>query len=1189
MISSNGRASEQEEQLDEVVVAYFEALEADQMPDPLEWIARYPALAAPLAQFFTDQARVRPWTGPLRLVLQVADTPPELADRPSHHEPEAWSSTKCRPPGARRDANQTTDAQPGMSAVGRLGRLGDYELLEEIARGGMGVVCKARQVSLNRLVAVKMILSGRLANADDVQRFRLEAEAAARLEHPHIVPIYEIGEHQGQHFFSMKLIDGGSLAQHAARSGRDTRAAARLLATVARAVHHAHQHGILHRDLKPANILLDGKGQPHVSDFGLARRLASPGREGRLTHTGAVVGTPAYMAPEQAAALGELTTAADTYSLGAVLYELLTGRPPFRAATTLETLRQVLEQEPARPRSLEPAVERDLETICLKCLEKEPGRRYRSAEALADDLERFLRGEPIQARRTSPAERLWKWARRRPAAAALLLLGAVAVIGLAAGLAILDRQKQAKLADSRLEGQEELARGQLALAGRNWQLAQREAERVLERAETEPLLAELRESAKSLLDEANKQNQAQKRRRVAQEKMRDFAHWRDEALFHGTLFTGADLPANRQHSQESASRALAVLGVTLAKDQPPGHDLALDAEERAQLTRDCYDLLLVWAGAVAQKGSRAHLKEALRILERADRLVPATHSYHLRRSQYLQQLGEAAEAREADALAAAQPPRGALDFSLLGEGQYRQGLLEQASASFQEALRCEPRHFWAQYFQAVCYLRLRHFGEARVGLNACLRARADFLWAYVLRGIAHGQLGDFQAAEYDFARALQMTDANAEARYAILVNRGALRTSQGHLVSTIVGAVGQAGGLAHLWQVGWTAETMIRARHLEAGLADLGAASTALPHRYQAYLNLAKAHQQVGRLTDAGVALDRAIHAARRGRQAGQVEPATLARLFQDRARLHMQSKRFAKALADLEEAVRAEAPSTQSPTLAESWTLRGRIFFQREDYAVALQACNQALRAQLGHAAAHLWRGEALLILKKYAEAQRCFDDYLRAARPAPTPEVLARVYRDQALCRAQQGDYQGAIEDWTLALKLQPDSATHALRGWAYLLSCKDLIMAQRDFDKAILREANNSHAWSGLGLVHARRGEDEKARAAAEKALRHGPESDRLFLNVAHIHAELARRAGVGARWNRAAARVRQDHQDHQDHQSQAVCLLERALARKDSKERAAFWWQKVRADQSLVRSLGDHKRFHELNARYPRPAR
>jgi serine/threonine-protein kinase len=291
------------------------------------------------------------------------------------------------------------------------GRFGDYELLGELGRGGMGVVYKARQVRLDRVVALKTIRSGNLASAAERERFRLEAEAAAHLDHPNIVTVFEVGEHADQVYFTMRLVEGEGLAARARRFD-DPSEAARLVAVVARAVHHAHQRGVLHRDLKPANVLLDADGQPHVTDFGLAKRLEA---DGGATQSGTIVGTPSYMAPEQAAGTrGRLTPAADVYSLGAILYELVTGRPPFKAGTAVETVMQVLEREPTPPGRLHPGLPKALELICLKCLEKAPERRYQSALELADDLERLLRGEEVEAERLGLVPRLRRWARREP-------------------------------------------------------------------------------------------------------------------------------------------------------------------------------------------------------------------------------------------------------------------------------------------------------------------------------------------------------------------------------------------------------------------------------------------------------------------------------------------------------------------------------------------------------------------------------------------------------------------------------------------------------------------------------------------------------------------------------------------------------------------------------------------------------
>jgi serine/threonine-protein kinase len=286
-------------------------------------------------------------------------------------------------------------------------RFGDYELLEKIGIGGMGVVYKARQCELDRVVALKMIRSDHFDGKREVERFRSETVAVARLDHPHIVPLYDVGERRGRHFFSMLLVESGSVMTHLPRLHKDQRKCAQIMATVARAVHYAHQHGILHRDLKPANILLDLQDQPYVSDFGLAKRVDDDAPH--VTQTGAVVGTPSYMAPEQAAGKrGKGSPASDVYSLGAILYEMLTGQAPF-ARNPAETMRHAQEQEPRRPSAINRKVHPDLETVCLKCLEKDPARRYPTAEALA--LERFLRDEPIGARPIGRFGQIVKWAR----------------------------------------------------------------------------------------------------------------------------------------------------------------------------------------------------------------------------------------------------------------------------------------------------------------------------------------------------------------------------------------------------------------------------------------------------------------------------------------------------------------------------------------------------------------------------------------------------------------------------------------------------------------------------------------------------------------------------------------------------------------------------------------------------------
>lgn len=306
-------------------------------------------------------------------------------------------------------------------------RVGDFVLLEVIGRGGMGVVYKARQLGINRIVALKMVLAGGSADQTTLDRFRAEAEAAGKLDHPHIVPVYQFGVHQGHPYLAMGLVEGVSLKDRLAEGPLPIREAAELVARIARAIDYAHQRGVVHRDIKPHNILMDERGQPRVTDFGLAKSLVD---DSGMTATGQILGTPSFMPPEQARGEADRVTAsADIYSLGATLYALLTGRPPFQGASVSETLLQVVHHEPIPPRRLQPSVSVDLETICLECLHKEPGRRYSSAAALADDLERFLEGRPIKVRPVGWIERTSRWCRRNPVVASLAAATVIALVG----------------------------------------------------------------------------------------------------------------------------------------------------------------------------------------------------------------------------------------------------------------------------------------------------------------------------------------------------------------------------------------------------------------------------------------------------------------------------------------------------------------------------------------------------------------------------------------------------------------------------------------------------------------------------------------------------------------------------------------------------------------------------------------
>lgn len=406
--------------LNRILAEYLEAVEQGSDASPDDWIDRHPEFADELREFFAGRQRLDDLVSPGRAAEEESSEPDGQTVLTGHEQ-----------------------SSQGEAAPFRVRYFGEYELLDEIARGGMGVVYRARQSTLKRVVALKMILSGLLAGEEDVKRFYAEAEAAAKLDHPNIVPIFEIGQHDGQHYFSMAFVEGESLARRVADGPLPPREATQLVKKVAEAVAFAHVEGVVHRDLKPANVLLDKDGEPRVTDFGLAKKVSAESltseatETASLTATGQILGTPSYMPPEQASGkTDEIGPLADVYALGAMLYCLLTGRPPFQAASPLDTLLQVLQKDPVPLRQLDPKVPRDLETICLKCLEKDPRRRYASASKVADDLQRYLSGEPVKARPISRPARVWRWCRRNPVVAGLTGLAAtlLAVVGIVASV-----------------------------------------------------------------------------------------------------------------------------------------------------------------------------------------------------------------------------------------------------------------------------------------------------------------------------------------------------------------------------------------------------------------------------------------------------------------------------------------------------------------------------------------------------------------------------------------------------------------------------------------------------------------------------------------------------------------------------------------------------------------------------------
>jgi serine/threonine protein kinase/tetratricopeptide (TPR) repeat protein len=892
-----------------------------------------------------------------------------------------------------------------------------YDILEELGRGGMGVVYKARQEGLNRLVALKMVLAGAHASPEQLERFQVEAEAVASLRHPQIVQIYEVGERAGLPFFSLEFVEGGSLAQMAGGKPLPPREAAEIVAKLADGMHYAHQHNIMHRDLKPANVLMTAANEPKITDFGLAKRLEGDSNQ---TRTGTLLGTPSYMAPEQARGEREAVgPAADQYALGAILYELLTGRPPFQGTTALETLEQARTQEPVPPTRLQPKIPRDLETICLKSLNKEIHKRYADVGALMEDLTRFLDQMPIKARPVSTPERAWRWCRRNPRVAALS--GALAVIGCVLAVTVYAASAREARERQTIDEAGQLAQERLRLAAdamaagdyRHAAVLMAVSDPIVARA---PALASLRESKRRLTSQ------------VAH--FREFQERLDDLRFKALLAGSLDSEVLERECREA---------VQFYDDFRAGKGSAADGLPRLEpaqellFKEDSFDLLLAAAAIEAQiagklsntNAEKAAARSGISYLARAEGLLPiSTRALYAVRANLWTHAGEAKAAQEDEERAKQIVANSAVDhfwhgFSELqravqaqkrGQAEPAQNHFRQSIAEFSDTLRSRPEHFWAHLLWAECHYDLAHWADAVVGYTACIRIRPERPWPYRNRAESLLKENQPEQAIQDFSTALGIDKRYAEAAFGR--------------------------GLAYL----------ARADENKA-IEDFDRATALNPKYADAYYQKGEVCRRTNRLADAVSAYDRVI----------DLNPKN-ANAFFARGSVQFQLNHLKEARDDFSVVARLV------PTAADAYRNRGIVNIRLKDFDAAL-ADNERY-AQLKPRNYEAYYRIAIL-----HQGRREFDQALQALQ---TALEFKADYTQAYLARAQvfhiQGEFSKALEDLNHVLtKLEPDK-------WGILNDRGDLYRAMgrwaeaaADYERSIRKEPKQVDAYVGLALVY------------------------------------------------------------------------------------------------------------------------